>query len=224
MAGKSMAENYKKCLRYRQILIIIALAGVAGQFGAFDGYFSIYMLNYFTVLSNIAVIAYFIADVRWMKKDGGESAAWTVYRPLLKSCITAWILVTFTVALFVLRMKFDFTSGVGVSFLAVHFIVPAMTIADWYMYDKKGIIRGSWPVKWYLGLAAYAVYAISTARLREDSDFGSAYIYPFLDVDQNGWSSVILMAAGLTGGFFLLSYLFILLDTRIAQKEEQRQS
>ena len=68
-----MTGNYKKCLRYRRILIIIALAGVAGQFGAFDGYFSIYMLNYFTVLSNIAVIAYFIADVRWMKKDGGKT-------------------------------------------------------------------------------------------------------------------------------------------------------
>jgi hypothetical protein len=188
----------KKSIIYKSILVVLGIAGICGQLGVGNGNVNLQMLWYFTVLSNVAVVVYFAADIIFLlvnKKSDRDLC------PLLKGTVTAGIIVTFIIVVFVLRMGVDMSTSIGRSFLLVHFIVPLMTFGDWLLFSSRRI--GVWePPIWYLEPLLYLIMIVSTGSLREGAGGPSKYIYPFLDVDKLGMQKVVMMILILTAVFF----------------------
>lgn len=115
--------------------ILLVLLGTYGLYLNMSYGNTFELLHYFTILSNILVVGFFIF-LLFNKKD----------YPKLKGAITMSITVTFLIFHFMLRpTMFDMIntsySPYSISNLLVHYIVPIMTIFDWIFFDKKGSIK-----------------------------------------------------------------------------------
>jgi len=208
--------KYKISIIFKMVMIVAGIIGILGQFGAFSGNFNVYMLNFFTVLSNLVLVIYFVVDVIWMLMHKERAQSGENLCPVLKGMVTASIMITFLVALFVLHMGLDMSTSMGRSFLAVHYIVPVMALLDWLIFDAKREIGRYEPLIWYIEPFVYMIYDLTTAGLRTGS--GNPYIYPFMDVGKMGAGKVSLTIMILTVIYLLTTYLIRIVNKRIVKK------
>ena len=91
----------------------------------------------------------------------------------------------------------------------LHIVVPVLTFVGWVLFGPRGYVRRGdvlpaliWPVLWLvatLGLAPLTHW----------------YPYPFLNVDTQGWASVIVVCVGIAVLFFALAGLALWADRRL---------
>lgn len=204
---------------FKLILIFAGIMGLLGQFGILDGVFKPGMLKYFTILSNILCILYFTADVIYIIK--GHGCKKTTWCPALKGIAMMGITITMLVAHFILKMGFSMGSASGLSLLAVHYIVPLMTIADWLLFDEKGSISIISPFIWTAFPLAYFAYSMIAAQVLNGMEYITRYPYPFINVDLLGWSKVLHTVLILTAFFIALGYFYYAVD-KIMKKADCR--
>ena len=187
-------------ISYKLILVVVGLFGLLLNFGVFDGRFDLKVLCYFTVLSNLLCVVYFIFSLIYLKKYFHDENK-TTWNPTLKGIATMSITVTLIVAHFILGGgKFISGTTMGISMLVSHYIVPIMMILDWLLFDKKGYIKKASPIVWTSGPLVYFIYSIIAAQ------FGEIYPYPFMDVDTLGWLRVFYNVIVLSIFFIALGY------------------
>jgi hypothetical protein len=209
-------------LTFKLLLVLAGLAGLLLVFGVFDGAFEGSVLHYFTILSNLLCVLYFIADLAYMMKNRGGSE--TALCPALKGIATMGVTVTCLVAHFILKRSFNFTTTGGVSEFLLHYAVPIMTVADWLLFDRKGYMKVYSPLLWTIAPMAYFAYAMIAARVGEGIGYGgSRYPYPFMDVDKLGWGTVLLTVLVLLAIFIALGYVYVLID-RVLLKARQKET
>jgi hypothetical protein len=136
---------------------------------------------------------------------------YTTYQPHLKGIVMMSITVTLLVAHFLLT---GFTMGGSIAFSVnlLHYVVPIMTIFDWILFDRKGLIKKLSPVIWLVMPLVYLLYAMIAAQVGEGIGIGSRYPYPFLDVDTLGVPVVAVTVAILIGVFLILGYVYYFID------------
>ncbi|GIH91130.1 hypothetical protein Psi01_17600 [Planobispora siamensis] len=197
---------------YRIVLVVAGVAGlVCTWLAASDP------LNppvYFTVQSNIMLVAYYV----WTLWRGVASA-------LLKGAVTLFISITGLVFHFVLMHgasplgllpdgQGDDVSQMGN--LLLHYVTPILAFADWLVFDRA--LRPAWtaPLVWLAYPAFYLVFALTRGALLEPGT-DRRYPYPFLNVDRLGYDGVALQAVLLTLFFAALGYVLVALH-RLASR------
>ncbi|WP_430782471.1 Pr6Pr family membrane protein [Actinoplanes sp. G11-F43] len=180
----------------------IVVAGVSGLYTADYGIVA------YTTQSSIAVIVYYAGVLYWMHRRVTVEAA----APRLRAAVLSWVLLSGVVLHFVLAggrspLPGVFAGDAGeISSFLVHYVLPAMVLADWAVFRPFGTTR--WPdlFAWTLFPLGYAAIALLRGAL------GFRYPYRFLDPTYQGWSGVGLWILLLAAGFLLIGALLIGVD------------
>ncbi len=194
-------------LLWKSAIVVCAFIGVGLQIGIFRGEMNVSSLRYFTNLSNLLCMLYFLIDaiylVAWRDNDGSKSWCFP-----LKGIAMMGITVTWLVAHFMLG-DFNMGASMRVSIRLVHYVVPIMTILDWLLFDGKGRMGATSPLLWATFPLAYFVVVMLLAAFTSATPF---YPYPFMNVATQGLQRVLVTVALMTAFFITLGYVFVLID------------
>lgn len=206
--------NKALSILWKTAIAACAFVGLGLQIGIFKGELHLSSFKYFTNISNLLCMVYFLIDAVFLsavkKRDG--SVSWC---PALKGVAMMGITVTWLVAHFMLG-SFTMGSSLRVSIRLVHYVVPIMTILDWLLFDKKGQIKLTAPLLWTTFPLGYFAAIMGLAFFGKGVPF---YPYPFMNVEKQGLTRVLITVAVMLAFFLALGYLFVLLD-RLLQKTE----
>lgn len=209
-----MIDNKIISLIYKTILITISLISLF--FMAY--YYKSTTLGYFTNLSNICV--FFMLGYVWIKtlKDviGNKTSGYNTYLLKYKGIATLCICVTGIIYMLFLA---DYTKKATYYpyNLMIHYIVPIMTVLDFFLFDKRGSLKAWYPMMWVVVVAMYLPYIFIRQYILKGTRFAyfsedSRFPYFFLDIDELGYLGVGLWIFGIIAVFTLISYLFYLWD------------
>jgi hypothetical protein len=163
------------------------------------------LVSYFTIQSNVLIAIAAITLARDPARDGD---GWRV----LRLAGVVGITVTGLVHFFLLRPLIDLHGWNYVCDKLLHMVVPALAVIGWAVFGPRPRVTGraiawalAWPVAWLVWTLA----------------MGAAtgwFPYPFLDFDDKGWASVLLVSAGITVLFLALFALARTLDRRLRSR------
>lgn len=205
---------------YRIIYILIGIAGLMIQFGIVDGTFHVVSLVYYTVLSNILCVLYFILRMIYDNKQspGHSPFGEFILSVHTKYAVTMCILLTFLVYHFLLAPTF----GTGPSQLSphtisnyiLHYIIPVMTLIDFLVFDKdKGKVKWIDTIRWMVIPLVYFIFILLRAPLAGNiGSTSSPYPYPFIDFTIQPATSVFINIGILFVVFLILGSILILID------------
>ena len=210
---------------WRVIFIAACITGLALTFSASHGYSAI-LLCYYTVLSNLVCLLYFIYLVAFRPKN--ENA-------LIKGAVTMCITLTGLVYHFLLSgqtMGGDAhltTQAIGNYF--VHYAVPIMVVLDYFLFSKKGRYKWYYPFLWMVIPYLYVIFAFVRAAVGGAifTGFGpnatnSRYPYPFIDVDLLGAKKVVLAVIVITAAYVALGFIFYGIDKLMGKKKNKNRN
>lgn len=149
-------------------------------------------VSYFTIQSNVLVIATVLPLIRDRRHDG---RIWRVLR------LTSVVMITVTglVHWFLLRPLSTLTGWEAFGDILVHVAVPLLALVGWLAFGPRPRITAR-TVPWSLvGPIAWLVYTLVVGAAT------SWYPYPFLDVGVRGAAPVALTCAGIAVLFAGLS-------------------
>lgn len=194
-----------------------AFTGIALQIGLFRGGFQSSSFRYFTNLSNLLCLFYFLLDAVWLlahrARDGSKS-----WLPPLKGAVMMGVTVTCIVAYTILG-SFAMGATMRIAVLLVHLVVPVMTVLDWLLFDEKGAFTWRSPLGWTIFPLLYFGLVLLLAEVLPGVPF---YPYPFMNVAARGLVPVLVTVALLTAFFVALGYLFVLIDHLLAKAGKKR--
>ncbi len=206
---------------WKGIFALLCAVALVLDFGFLRGRADWYILNYYTVLSNIACMVFFsIAHLRSEKalKAGIRDFSW---RPRLEGLFVFCISVTGIVYATMLAPA-DIAEGNFWNFknLVLHYTGPAMVVLDWLLFSPKGSFRPSDPVKWLgvpLGYFGYILVRSTFAGPIGTS--GSAFPYGFIDpAVKGGWGEMFWGVAQIALGMAALGYVIYTIDWALARR------
>lgn len=163
------------------------------------------LASYFTIQSNLLVAVAATLLARNPARDGSGFRA-------LRLAGTVGITVTGLVHFFLLRPLLDLDGASYAADKMLHMAVPALAVAGWVAFGPRPRVEGraiaialGWPVVWLVViLTAGAV---------------TGWVpYPFLDVDEKGWASVLGVCVAITALFGALLALFRYADRRLGAR------
>ncbi|MFR9799895.1 Pr6Pr family membrane protein [Streptomyces sp. MS06] len=200
---------------YRLLVAAAATAGVALTL-LLTG--ALHALSYFAVQSAILLALVSTLSAR---------RAWTARRPLPSAVIGATLLYAVITALVYHLVltgaspPFSMTAPPGspatptgwhaVANHLLHTVAPTAAVLDWLLLSAPGRLHLRQATGWMLYPLAYLVFALSRAEFLTPGTPGR-YLYPFLDVDQHGYKSILANALLLGLFFYALALILVALD------------
>lgn len=213
-----MIQNKIVSLVYKTIFISISFISLYNTLFNFSGD----TLAYFTILSNIVVFVFFLIiwiktlqDILHKKTEGGNT-----HLIRTKGIATLCITVTGLVYAFLLA---DYTAKSNYTFqnLSHHYIIPVMTVLDYFLFDEKGKLKWYHPLLWVGCALLYLPYIFIRAIILGPDTALIRYPYFFLNVDNLGVGGVALWCAGLVVFFSALAYLLYFYDRWCFKRKEK---
>lgn len=172
-------------------------------------------LSYFSIQSNILLALVLAVSAR---------RAWSARRPLPSALTGAALLyVTITGLVYHLLLAnasspFSLTDGAAaptgwhaLTNQILHTAVPAAALLDWLLLTAPGRLHLRQAATWLLYPLAYLAFSFTRGELIPPGT-ADRYLYPFLDVDQLGYKSVLGNALLLGLAFYALAILLVALD------------
>lgn len=202
-------KNRYISIAYKLIIAVCGIIGIQMQLSSFTGSTNWGMLRFFTNLSNLACVLYFLAAAVWLITEKRQYR--TTFCPILKGIVTMSIVVTMLVAQFMLH-NFNMNGTMGTALTLLHCVVPLMTVFDWLLFDKKGQITRLTPIFGLIAPLVYFACAVICAQSEELTENGSRYPYSFIDIDKLGIFKVSITVVLLVVGFTALGYLLFAID------------
>lgn len=203
-------------LLWKGAIVVCAFIGVGLQIGIFRGELNMSGLRYFTNLSNLLCMFYFLVDVVYLilqqTEDGSKSSCF-----ILKGVAMIGITVIWLVAQFMLGDS-DTGADMRVSVRLVHFVIPVLTILDWLLFDEKGRMNAVSPLFRAAFPLGYFAVIMLCAALTSSAPF---YPYPFMDVSTQGLPRVLVTVTLMAALFIALGYSFVFAD-RLLSKRKRR--
>jgi len=200
------------------VIVITATVGVLMQVGVVgDGPVDPSVLGYFTVISNIVVALYFLADVLWLlghpvqAGEGRDLCVRLKHVVLLAILVTGIIANTLLVGVFV-----DLTGTMALSMTFLHVLSPSMVLLDWLFLERKGSMSWADPFLWLVFPLSY--FGIVTACIEclgmdfNPFDAATRFPYPFMDLDVLGAGQLALNVGGIAVAFLILGYILCAVD------------
>lgn len=188
-------------------IILSAGYGLFILLGISKGHFTGQQLLYYTILSNLLIFAYYLVlSIHDLLKPSKETRL-----PNLQGAFTLMISITGLVYHFLLAPQIGTENPYGIDPLAntlVHSYVPLAVIIDWIFFvsipNPKRLKPLYWlniPLGYWLIAIIYASFKIPFALT------GKYYAYFFIDINQLGFTRVLLNILLLSTFFLVLGYL-----------------
>ncbi|MDP9791942.1 hypothetical protein J2S43_000454 [Catenuloplanes nepalensis] len=193
---------------------------VAAAFGLF---FMENSLTYFTVQTNLVALAYYAWAVRRMIRAREVTSP----APRLRGAVVYWLAITGLVAHFLLNNGANpfppLVNGDDLIFewcaFALHYVVPALALADWLLVGPFRVIPWSHLPLWLLFPLGYGLFAEFRAFVYPG--YPNPYPYFFLNPTVNGYGWVAQQFGILALEFAVLAVLLLGLDRVVHRKNQQ---
>jgi len=212
-------KNRVAALVYRCLIVAVCAVGLALNFFIRQGRFDMGSLIYYTNLSNLLCMLYFVVLSALMAihiRDGVTGDVTLL--PRLKGAFTLMITITLLVYHFILAggkaPAYNGTQRWWANTL-LHYAAPAMVIFDWVLFDPRRIFRVFDPLLWLLIPLLYAIFTFIRAEIGGVMGGGSRFPYFFLDVDAIGWGRMLGYSGVFAVVFAALGFLMLLLDRKV---------
>lgn len=92
----------------------------------------------------------------------------------------------------------------------LHTLLPLAVAADWLLLTRPAPLRPAFAATWLLYPLAYLAFTLARGALLPDGS--ASYLYPFLDVNQHGYKSVLANALLIGLACYALGLLLVALD------------
>lgn len=90
--------------------------------------------------------------------------------------------------------------------MLLHYVTPALFVAYWFIYSRRGSLRWLHPLLWSLYPTFYFVYVLVRGKI-----IGN-YPYGFIDVAALGYQRTMVNAVALLVALLVLGFAFVWLD------------
>lgn len=204
--------------------IIISLTGTIAllfTFGLTQAKFQTIQLEFFYNIITILTVVYFYVISFWQINNTKKE----------KTCLLPWLKGMLTVSCAgILIITYFFINHRQIPqwdkyFIAniTHYVIPAMVVIDWFLFDKKGHFKPFFPIIWTIPAMLYTVYSyVSVLVLHRNIKlegsfcypiFGCGnYPYPFFNIEANGISNTIGKLLLFSLVFIVFGYLMYFID------------
>jgi hypothetical protein len=156
---------------------------------------TIRFFSYFTILTNLIVAVYFtfqtFSSFSKIKKSG------------ILTAITIYILIVGLIYQIILRSTWNPTGLQRIVDELLHTIIPLLVLFYWYKYENKSNLNYGQIPSWTIYPLLYLFYILIRGHF---SDF---YPYPFVNVTDLGYSTVLINSFWILVFFIGLSMLFV---------------
>jgi hypothetical protein len=204
-------KNRIAAMVFRILILAACSVGLALNLFIRQSSFHSESLIYYTNLSNLFCILYFVPLVAHMAWGNAVTLL-----PRLKGAFALMMTITMLVYHFVLMGGAVPAYDGSQRWLAnalLHYAAPAMVILDWILFDPRRVFRVFDPLLWLLIPLLYAIFTLIRAEIGgEMGGRGSRFPYFFLDVDAIGWSGMLGYVGIFALVFAALGYIMFLLD------------
>ncbi len=210
--------NTEKYKNIRTVFLIASfIVGVIGVFlNVAHSENGLSSFAYYTIQSNIVCIAAcFFYIIQSFSKEKVEG-----YRlSLINGGAVMCIMLTFLVYHFLLAPTIDSGSAmIGPGNIYVHYIFPLLILADYIIFQKKGMFSYRMVWKWTLLPIAYCIFAFTYSYFGGRFGFNRHLVpYFFLDYIRFGYTGVALWVLVIAFGYICLSMLLVVLDKVLFQ-------
>jgi hypothetical protein len=217
-----LLPDRRLALVFRVLAIGVVFWGIGSVSGLFAGRPSAVQFLYYTVLSNLLVLGWFlllvVRSIRDLTSDGPRG--WSSPSPRFAVAVMFAITVTMLVYLVVLVPE-AFTQNTGYRPFTptdnvVHIVTPALAIVDWLLFTPKGRVRPADPLLWALIPLGYVALAFAYGAAGGVFGGGTQYPYPFMDLDRNGLGGVALWLIGLFVALEVVAYAYFGIERMLA--------
>lgn len=211
---------------FMAVKLLVVLTGVYGVWGVVSagGAVDWSAFAYYTVLSNLACIAYFGASFACNLRRIVLYGDTTALKPRLEAAVLFCIAITFFIYNFViLPAPFAYAArGAGLSSMCVHLFVPLLVLADWLLFAPKGTVRKSDPLLWLLIPGSYFVFVVVRAQFFGSIGTDGRYPYAFMDMDTLGVGDALINIALAALAMALLGAAILLCDGLLKKYSRNR--
>jgi uncharacterized membrane protein YiaA len=221
-----MKNNRVFAMLYRCVALALCLLGILGILGLFRGGLGLSGLLYYTIQSNILVLAMLSALIvktaLAIKRDGAKGSASFCER--LSAIVTLSIAVTFLVYWALLAPTMPGSELFAFSNLQVHGITPLLMIFDYFFFSERGKLKKYDP--WLFAaipLAYFAQASVIGFSSERPLYYGGRFPYFFIDFDLIG-SGVFVYVGVITAFFLCLAYLLLFYDGRKKRRRAKQDS
>ncbi len=207
-------KNRLLAQEFRIALIIFCFAGIFINLVLAD---SMEILFFYTIQINIitliffAVLSFYNHTLICRESINGEGE----FLPRLKRAVSFSVIIAGLFFHFIVSPAEMEIMGPGS--MIVHYIVPAMCVVDWLLFDKKGQIRWFEPFLWLIIPIVYVIFSVIRAQIIGTGTDGRLMPYFFLDYVVLGTSGVLFYIFIITTvliilgeGIYLVDKLFVL--------------
>ncbi|TDE32837.1 hypothetical protein E1295_38930 [Nonomuraea mesophila] len=156
---------------------------------------------YFTVQSNVMLALYYGGRLLHGRRNpaaAGVKGAVTLY--LLVTCLVNYVSRDLANPLALL----DGGGMRGLGNFLLHYVMPAMALADWAAFDRSRRVRWAAPFAWLGYPLLYGAFVFIAGP-----DLPRRYVYPFLNVDRLGWPAVASASLAALAAFVVLGYALL---------------
>jgi hypothetical protein len=194
------------------LIALITWAGLAAQFhatfalvGSLASTLAV-LLWYFTIITNLLVAVVFTGIA-----IGRERFA----HPSLLGSTTLYILLVGIIYGLLLHGLQELSGGSAIANILLHMVTPILVPLFWLIFIPKGKLSRRDPLLWAIYPLAYLFYALVRGELTH------RYPYPFMNVNDLGWSRTIMNAFLIAVAFLVASWFFVWLDSLLARRIPQ---
>lgn len=187
-------------LALQYLLLIRATLDTVGP-----GYATVRYFSYFTVLSNLLVVA--VAGRAALGGHGDRQLA----RPRVQAAVALYIGVTGLVYVTVLRHLWQPQGLQWWADSGLHYATPLLYLSWWALAVPHGRLVWRDLPAWLLFPAGYVLWVFLRGAVVHE------YPYPFLDVDQHGWAVVIRNAVAVLGVFLAVGAVLVVVDRMLGR-------
>jgi hypothetical protein len=224
--ARALLSNRVLIVAWRVLIILISLTGITMSSQNISDFVA--RLLFFTIQSNL-LLAICMGYAVWamMRNTTGPT-------PFLKSAVTVYISITGLVFNLILAKALAASpvpaGTIIVPFIGgtlsndlVHVIAPLMAVIDWLLFDVHGRLRWRYPLQWLTYPLAYLAFVLIRGVLVTGPFIypNLHYPYPFLNVDQIGYSGIALNTLIYGVAFWLIGIVFVLADRALARMHQR---
>lgn len=212
-----MIKSKTASILWKLVLLTVGIYGLLDGAGILAGAYDPNFPHMFTNVSNLFACGYFACAVVWLFGHRDDDKAVT-FAPTAKYTATISLLVTALIAHFMLFDAMFKDGQIVMHLVALHYVVPIMTLLDWALFDEKGKMPVWGPLAWLsLVLAYLAIIMVGVGVFGLYLGGGttadiSNYPYTFLDPSISGVGGVLAFCGAMLVAFIVLGYALFAID------------
>ena len=171
-------------------------------------------LSFFTILTNLLVAVVFTAVVFRPQTPWGE---W-LRSPSVQAGTAVYIAIVGIVYQLLLRQLWNPQGAQWLADVLLHSIIPVGYLLYWLLFAPRAGLTWKHALAWLVYPGVYLVYILARGAVSH------VYPYPFVDVNQLGYSGVLVRSAMLLVVFLGMGLLVVAVGRRTRQRSTLTQA